>query len=99
MADEYDESLKLNAVFHMVLDTQELLNAGIAREEAVYRDFKLISNYITINTANELVAINDFDRDSFQFSSVNGVLILWAKVFLKINPINSNYFKVKNSLL
>lgn len=57
-------------------------------------DFQLISKYIYIEGNNVLKTKSAIDRDLYEFTSINGILNLWAKVYTTANPTNLNYFKV-----
>lgn len=94
--DRYEQSLRSNVVFKLVLGPQELQTAFPTSwaSEVLDVDFKLISNFITINSENELQTINVVNRDSFQFSSLNGILKLWVKVYFKTSPAKANFYKV-----
>jgi len=95
---EYDDGLSSSVVFQLVSDYQELLNVGISSQAFVDVDFDLVRNYFGVNRENELQSISYIDRDSFVFTSINGLVRMWVKGFFKSNPYNMNYFKVSSKI-
>ena len=61
-------------------------------------DFKLVESYIKLS-GNQLFTKAVIDRDSFEFTNINGILNLWIKVFYITNPYVANYYRVFKQIL
>ena len=57
-------------------------------------NFDLVKTYIQTTPHNQLQTLATIYRDSNEFTNLDGVLRLWAKVYYNTNPNNANYYKV-----
>lgn len=56
--------------------------------------FEIVNRYLTIDSSNNIFTLALIDRDSPEFTSINGILKAWVKITNKIRPDILNYFKV-----